>query len=65
MELYDRPAAAIFFYDFTHKVETAFLESKIDKQKLNKKALKKTQLTISHEFRTPLASVLMIIEGMF
>jgi len=40
------------------------LESEIIEQKTRNESLKENQVTISHEFRTPLTSCLMLMESL-
>jgi len=39
------------------------LEAKVNQQTVINESLKNTQITISHEFRTPLASMLMLLDN--
>ena len=57
-------ATAIYFNDMTHHVERLQLESDVLEQKSKHEALVNYQLTISHEFRTPLSSSLMFLESL-
>ena len=54
----------MYFTDITHHVESLKLESEILETKSRNAALANHQMTISHEFRTPLSSSLMFMESL-
>lgn len=56
-------ATAIYFYDFTHHMESLKLEKEVSLQKNYNNNLKHGQITISHEFRTPLSNSLMLLDN--
>ena len=58
----ETPSIAIFFQNMTQYVEQLRLESKLLEEKNVNESLQSLTSTISHEFRTPLATVLMFIE---
>ena len=60
----DKCATAIYFYDMTHYVESMQLESQVLETKNKNAALVNYQMTISHEFRTPLTTTLMFLESL-
>ena len=64
IEFLSEQATAIYFYDFTHHMQSVKLEGEIIEQKARNKSLKESQVTVSHEFRTPLSSSLMLLENM-
>ena len=64
IEFQEKKATAIYFYDMTHHVESLKLESEVLEQKNRHESLVNYQMTISHEFRTPLASSLMLLESL-
>ena len=64
IEFQEKKATAIYFYDMTHHVESLKLESEVLEQKNRHESLVTYQMTISHEFRTPLASSLMLLESL-
>ncbi len=64
IEFLAEQATAIYFYDFTHHMQSVKLEGEIIEQKARNKSLKESQVTVSHEFRTPLSSSLMLLENM-
>jgi signal transduction histidine kinase len=45
-------------------MQSVKLEGEIIEQKARNKYLKESQVTVSHEFRTPLSSSLMLLENM-
>ena len=57
-----KSATAIYFYDMTHHVESLKLESEVLEAKSRHTAIVNYQMTISHEFRTPLTTSLMFLE---
>ena len=54
----------MYFTDITHHVESLKLESEVLETKSRNAALANHQMTISHEFRTPLSSSLMFMESL-
>lgn len=64
IEFLEQKATAIYFYDMTHHIESLELESKVLEQKNRNESIVSYQMTISHEFRTPLASSLMMLENL-
>ena len=60
----EQKATAIYFYDMTHHIESLKLESEVLEQKNRHESIVNYQMTISHEFRTPLASSLMFLESL-
>ena len=60
----DNSATALYFYDITHQVEARKLESQVLESKSKNTALVKYQMTVSTEFRTPLATALMFLESL-
>ena len=48
----------------THHVQSMNLESEVLEQKNRNQSIVNYQMTISHEFRTPLASSLMFLENL-
>ena len=56
------PAFAIYFQNMTEHMNLIRLESEILEQKNKNESLESFTSTISHEFRTPLATTLMFIE---
>ena len=57
-----KPAIAVFFNDVTHEINQRRLESQIVEQKNRNHELESYTSTISHEFRTPIATSLMFLE---
>ena len=60
----DKSATALYFYDISHHVESLKLESQVLESKSKNAALVNYQMTISHEFRTPLTISLMFLENL-
>ena len=60
----NKSATALYFYDMTHHVDSLKLESQILESKSKNAALVNYQMTISHEFRTPLSTSLMFLESL-
>ena len=58
------PAIAIYFYNMTQQVEQLRLESKLLEQTNRNESLQSYTSTISHEFRTPIGTALMLLEQM-
>ena len=63
IEFEEEPAVAVYFYDFSHHMESMKLQGEVIKQKSRNESLKERHVTVSHEFRTPLTSSLMLLEG--
>ncbi len=57
-------ATAIFLYDFTSTIETLLLREKLLEKEKQNKSLNLSQMTLSHEFRAPLSSTLMLLESL-
>ena len=57
-------ATAIYFQDVTQHVRSLKLESKVLTEKNRNDSLESYTSTISHEFRTPLATSLMFLENL-
>ena len=57
-------ATAIYLYDTTHEVESLKLESEVLESKSRHASLVNYQMTISHEFKTPLTTSLMFLESL-
>ena len=55
-------AIAIFFYDFTNTVQTLLLREKLLEKEKQNKSLNMSQMMLSHEFRAPLSSSLMVLQ---
>lgn len=64
IEFLDKTATAVYFYDMTHHMESFKLENEIFETKNKNESLVNDQLTVSHEFRTPLSTVLMFMESL-
>lgn len=60
----DGKAIAVYFYDFTHHMKTISLEREVIEEKERNQNLRRSQVTVSHEFRTPLSSSLMLLESL-
>ena len=58
------PAIAIYFYNMTQQVQQLRLESKLLEQTNRNESLQSYTSTISHEFRTPIGTALMLLEQM-
>jgi len=56
------PAIAIYFLNMTHHLNEVRLESQILEQKNLNETLESFTSTISHEFRTPVGTALMLLE---
>ena len=56
-------AHAIYFYDVTHHFESLKLEREFKAVKSRHDQIETSQLIVSHEFRTPLSTSLMFLEG--
>lgn len=63
VEFDEEDATAFYMYDFTHQFSAFELENKVQKARVLNESLTNTQITISHEFRTPLSSVLMLLDN--
>ena len=64
IDFMDKSATALYFYDMTHHVDSLRLESQVLESKSKNAALVNNQMTISHEFRTPLSTSLMFLESL-
>ena len=64
IDFLQKPATAIYFYDFTSQIAAMELGSKLLQQEKKNEKLSMSQVTMSHEFRAPLTSTLMMLEGM-
>lgn len=62
LEYLQQSAIAIFFYDFTNTVQTLLLREKLLEKEKQNKSLNMSQMMLSHEFRAPLASTLMVLQ---
>lgn len=62
IEFYEVDAIAIYFYDVTHHVESQKLLQEV--QERNACLVTDKQIEVSHEFRTPLSTSLMVLEGL-
>jgi len=60
----EKPAVAIYLKNITEHINQLRLESQILEQKNKNATLESYTSTISHEFRTPLATCLMFLEGL-
>ena len=60
----EKPAIAIYLQNITEHINHLRLESQILEQKNKNATLESYTSTISHEFRTPLATCLMFLEGL-
>ena len=58
----ENPAIAIYLQNMTQQVEQLRLESKLLEQINRNESLQSYTSTISHEFRTPLSTVLMFLD---
>ena len=58
-----QPATAVYFYDYTNQFKALQLGNKVLEQEQHNNMLQIRQMTLSHEFRTPLASILMVLEN--
>ena len=58
----ESPSIAIFFQNMTQYVEQLRLESKLLEEKNLNESLQSYTSTISHEFRTPISTVLMFLD---
>ena len=57
-------STAIYFYDVTNHIKSLKLGQRVILQEKKNKSLTLNQMTLSHEFRAPLSSILMILEGL-
>ena len=64
IEFEEETAIAIYFYDFSTQIESMKLQGEIIEQKAKNQSLKESHVAVSHEFRTPLTSSLMLLEGL-
>ena len=64
IEFLQESSTAIYFYDVTNHIKSLQLGQKVILQEKQNKSLSLSQMTLSHEFRAPLSSILMILEGM-
>ena len=64
IEFHEANAIAIYFYDVTHHVESIKLTSEVKTHKSRYEHITNSQIVLSHEFRTPLSSTLMMLEGL-
>ena len=64
IEFHETDAIAIYFYDVTHHVESIKLTSEVKEHKSRYEHISNSQIILSHEFRTPLSSSLMMLEGL-
>ena len=64
IEYLQKPCIAIYLENMTKHVTSLRLESQILEQKNVNESLKSFTSTISHEFRTPLGTVLMFLENL-
>lgn len=63
-EFLQQSATAVYFYDYTNQFKALQLGSKVLEQEQQNHMLSIRQMTLSHEFRTPLSSSLMVLESM-
>ena len=59
----ESPAIAVYFQNMTHHANQLQLESQFLKEKNRSESLETYTSTISHEFRTPLSTSLMLLES--
>ena len=59
-----KPATAVYFYDLSSHVTSLQLSKKLLKQVKKNASLTLSQMTLSHEFRSPLTSILMLLQSM-
>ena len=64
IEFLQKSGTAIYFYDISNHIKSLQLGGKIKVQKKKNKTLSLSQMTLSHEFRVPLSSILMILESL-
>ena len=57
-------ATAVYLYDITNHIKSLQLGSKLYSQQKQNKSLTLSQMTLSHEFRAPLGSTLMLLESL-
>ena len=58
-----QPATAVYFYDYTNQFKALQLGNKVLEQEQHNNMLQIRQMTLSHEFRSPLSSILMVLEN--
>ena len=59
-----KSATAIYFYDFSNQIKTLQLSTELLVKEKQNQSLNLSQMTLSHEFRTPLSSTLMMLESL-
>ena len=64
IDFLQKSGIAVYFYDLTQHIKNLELSRQLLKQEKENKALTLSQLTLSHEFRTPLSSSLMFLESL-
>lgn len=64
IEFLQESATAVYFYDFTDSVKTLQLKEELLRMERQNKSLNLNQMTLSHEFRSPLNSCLMLLESL-
>ena len=65
IEFLGQKAFAVYFYDFTHHLESLKLDLKYKTKRNENKQMVKGQTMISQEYWAPLQNVLMLLESMF
>ena len=57
-------AIAIYLYDVTHHIQSLKLLNEMQDHKMRHKKIANSQTILSHEFRTPLTTILMFLESL-
>ena len=63
LEFIEQESISVYFYDVTHHIETMNQEKKIIEQENRQEYKKNDQIMISNEFRTPLSTILMLLDS--
>lgn len=56
---------AVYLYDFSTQVNMLKLKDELIQKENQNYSLNLSQMTLSHEFRAPLSSTLMLLEALF
>ena len=64
LEFLQKNAIAIYFYDFTATIQALKLNKMLLEKEKQNASLNLSQMTLSHEFRAPLSSTLMLLESL-
>ena len=64
IEFHEQDAVAIYFYDVTHHIASKKLTNEVQEHMTRHNNIANSHLVVSHEFRSPLTSSLMLLESL-